>query len=444
MLARGHTEAAFHPLQRRVRIRLGVVVLDIEDVGALVPGIGCGVSDLPCQRLQGRQVSPAFNVEHVSLLAGPDVVIGTVVAERGDDVGPGCQLVRVPAEQQRQVAVECLAQDDLGVRDENDLGVVALCNIAQKHIGLPLAKNLQVRVRFVNQQDAARVRVQVGEDEKHLLKASTRKGDVQRSTYFGLMVEEVDRSTPRLGGVLQPNVKQTLHQLLYSRPGRTVIPEDHKAQVAQHLGRLPLTQQDIHPAGLNDRLLGLDARHRVQQSHIEARRRLDEFGHVQSRLVGRTVDEFVAVAAEPHGYRLDPVVVKYAEGDLERDVLAAGSDDHVVPVVACAPHRNRNDSQPVEAGGGALRGRRLAFAIEPRLHRLRPESDRLQRRRLAAVVGADQDRRMVELNARPVTKPLEVADFEVVEVPHLPPPRAPRISRFLSANSTSSSSSSSS
>ena len=145
------------------------------------------------------------------------------------------------------------------MRDENDLGVVALCNIAQKHIGLPLAKNLQVRIRFVDQQDAARVRVQVGEYEKHLLKASTRKGDVQRSTYFGLMVEEIDRSTSRLGGIFQVHSEQTVHQLLYLRPGITVLAEDHQTQVAQHLGRLPLTQQDIHPTGLNDRLLGLDA-----------------------------------------------------------------------------------------------------------------------------------------------------------------------------------------
>ena len=256
------------------------------------------------------------------------------------------------------------------MRDQDDLGFVSCRHVAKEHIRLPLAQDLQVRVRFVDQKDAAGVRVQICEHQKHLLKAPAGKRDVHWSADAGLSVKQVDRPTPGLGGVTQLHGEETVHQLDDSRPGRWVLSQHHQAQVAQHLSRLTLPQQDVDPAGLNNRLLGLDARHRVQQPNVEAGRRLDELGRLQCRLVGCAVHQLVALAAEAHGHRLDLVVMQHAEGDFQRDVLRSGSHRHVVPVVAGAPHRHGGDTKPVETGRSTLPGWLLPFTVKPRPHRL--------------------------------------------------------------------------
>ena len=180
VLVRAETEALLDALEFGVPVRFGVVVLDVVHVRVVVPCVGGRMLQLRSQRPQHGQVRSPLDVEDISPLPCPDVVLGAVVPQRCDDFLPGRQLVRPPGEEQRQVAVEGLVQDDLGVGDQNDLGAGARGFVPQEHVRLSLAKDLQVRVRFVDQKDAPGMRVQMGEDQKHLLKAPAGQGDVHR------------------------------------------------------------------------------------------------------------------------------------------------------------------------------------------------------------------------------------------------------------------------
>lgn len=139
---------------------------------------------------------------------------------------------------------------------------------------------------------------------------------------------------------------------------------------------------------------------------------------LQRAFVRGAVDQVVALVAEAHGDRLDPALVQHADRDQERYVPVSGSNVRVVPEVARALHGGRDDAQPVERGRGALPGRRLALVAVPGCDRLRPERDGLHGGGLAAIVGTDEHRRMVQLDALPVAEALEVLDLQVVEQSH--------------------------
>ena len=54
----------------------------------------------------------------------------------------------------------------------------------------------------------------------------------------------------------------------------------------------------------------------------------------------------------------------------------------------------------------------------PGLDGLRPERNRLNGRRFSAIVWADENGRMIELDSLCISKSLEILDFQVVQQSH--------------------------
>ena len=273
-------------------------------------------------------------------------------------------------------------------------------------------------VGLVDEEDAAAMGVQVGEDEQHLLEAAPGQSHVEPLAHMGLTVEQVDGAAGGLLGIRQLHPEQALHQARDPLPVLGGLAEHHEAKVAEHLGRLPLAEQHVDASGLEEGLLRLDARHRVQQLDIDAGRPLDEFRSGEGGLVRGAVDQLVPLVAEPHGHGLDLVLVEDPEGDLQLDVAVARANGGVVPEVPGPLHGDRDDVEPVEPGRRPLPGRRLALEVEPGADGLGPEGDGLDGRGLAAVVGADEDGRVVQLDPLLVAETLEVPDLQPVQQSH--------------------------
>ena len=101
---------------------------------------------------------------------------------------------------------ECFCEDDLGVGDEDDLRSGLGGQFAEQDIDLALSQDFEVGIRFIYEQDAARMRMEVGEDQQHLLEAPPGERDVERSLGTFLLVLQLDAAAGRLswGGEFSP------------------------------------------------------------------------------------------------------------------------------------------------------------------------------------------------------------------------------------------------
>ena len=331
------------------------------------------------------------------------------------DVVLARQVVGLPVQQQGQVAVQCLVQDHLRVRHHHHLRAVLGRSVAQQHIDLLLSQDFQMGVWLIHQQHTSLVGVEVGKDQQHLLKAAPRRGNVERHFHARLPVHQFDTAARRFARWGQLDVEQPVHQPRQALPVRRRLALHHQAEVAQDLRCLPLTQQHVDAAGLQQRLLGLQARHGVQQFHLDARRMRNQFHVFGGRSIGRAVHQFVTVVAESHLQRHHLALEFDPDRDDQGDVFAAMPNMGVVPEEPGAAHRNGHDVQAIQWGGGALLGRRFLANVVPCTYCLRPQGQRLNRAGLAAVVGPDQHRRMVQFNTLTLAKALEVLDLDVVQ-----------------------------
>ena len=311
--------------------------------------------------------------------------------------------------------------------DQDDLRLVPGGDVPEQDVHLPLPEDFEMGVRLVDQKHRVPVGVEIGEDQEQLLQPAPGGGYFKRRLHVGLTVEQIDTAARRRSWSSQRNGEQPLHQLDDLLPVASGVLKDQQTQIAQYLGGLTLPQQHVDAAGLDDGFFGLQARHRIEQMHVQRGRGPDDAESLQSRLVRRAIDQVLALIAKPHGHRLHRIPMLHADRDQDRNVAIAGPNRGVVPEVAGTLNRNGDDVQPVEGGGGPFLGPGLPLRLEPGLDRLRPQRDRLDRRRLAAVVGPDQHRRMIELDALQVAEVLEVPDLQVVQQSHsrcLPPPAA--------------------
>jgi len=94
--------------------------------------------------------------------------------------------------------------------------------------------------------------------------------------------------------------------------------------------------------------------------------------------------------------------------------MLSGSDIGVVPKETRALNRNGNDAETIKSRRRAFLGGRFLARVMPSLDGLRPERKRLNHACLAAIVGADQHGRVIQLNPLLVLKPFEVLKFNVV------------------------------
>ena len=154
-------------------------------------------------------------------------------------------------------------ENDLRMRNQHDLRLVARRDFPQQYVNLFLTKNLEMRIRFVDKQYASRMRVEIREDQKHLLEAASGKGQVEGFFRIGLSIMQIDASPRILGRISKFDGKRPVHQLLYPFPVIGRLPEHEEAQVAKHLGRLTLPQERVDAAGLKNGFVRFKAGHRV-------------------------------------------------------------------------------------------------------------------------------------------------------------------------------------
>ena len=273
-------------------------------------------------------------------------------------------------------------------------------------------------VRLVDQEHRVPMRIEVGEDQEQLLQPAAGDRHFQRLSYLRLTVEEGYAAVGRGGGIAQFNREQPPDQTDDLLPVFRGVLQDQQTQVPQYLRGLAPSQQVVDAAGLEDRLVGLQSRHRIEQMHAQSGRRRDGVGILQRDFIRRAVDQLLALIAKPHGHRLDAVAALHSDRDQDRNIPVAGTNGGIVPEVPRTLHRNGDDVQAVERRCGSLLRPGSALGFIPGSDRLRPQRDRLDRGRLAAVVRPDQHRGVIELDALSCAEVLEVPDFQVVQQSH--------------------------
>ena len=274
-------------------------------------------------------------------------MLGPEVPQRVEDLSLPAQILRFSRKQEGESIITRFSVYDLGMGCDDDLRVVLGGDLTQQGVDLLLTKNLEVGVRLVDQQDAAGVRVDVCEDEEHLLKAAAGEGDFERLPYFGLPVVERDAASHRFGGIVKVDRKQAIHQPHDTSPCVRVVAVHHEAEVAEHLGSLSLAEEHIDPTRLQQRFLDIDSGHRVQQPHVDPGGGLNGTQVRQRRFVRRAIDHFRTRVAEAHRDGTDGALVQHTECDLHHDVRAPGPNHGVMPEVARERHGHGDDAQPV-------------------------------------------------------------------------------------------------
>ena len=307
----------------------------------------------------------------------------------------------------------------------------------QQDIDLPLPEDFQVGVGLVDQEHRVSVRIEVGEDQEQLLQPAAGDRHFQRLFHGRLTVEEGYAAAGGLRGIAQFDREQPPDQARDFLPVVPGVLKDQQTQIPQYLRGLALSQQDVDAAGLEDRLVGLQPRHRIEQMDAQSGRRGDGVGISQRDFIRRAVDQILALIAKPHGHRLDAVAALNSDRDQDRNIPVAGTNGGVVPEVPRALHRNGDDVQAVERRCGSLLRPGSAFGFVPGSDRLRPQRDRLDGGRLAAVVRPDQHRRVIELDALSRAEVLEVPDLQVVQQSHreTSPVRVAAVDRSTSTSS---------
>ena len=127
----------------------------------------------PGERLQDAEVGRAFDVEHPAGLFRLIVLIERDVPERLQNLAPAVvDAVRHADEGHHHVAAGGLVEQHLGVAGGDDLTAAFARHLGEQAVDLALAENLQVRVRLVQQQHRARIRVHVRQQQQRLLQAA--------------------------------------------------------------------------------------------------------------------------------------------------------------------------------------------------------------------------------------------------------------------------------
>jgi len=98
-----------------------------------------------------------------------------------------------------------------------------------------------MRIGFIDQKHTLLVRVEIGEDEEHLLESAAGRRNVQHSFYAGLLIVQQDRPPRGFLRGLQCGLKEPMHQLNNTHPvvGRAF--GHHETEVAQDFGGAALT-----------------------------------------------------------------------------------------------------------------------------------------------------------------------------------------------------------
>ena len=131
------------------------------------------VAQPPGKGLQDAEIGRSFDIEHPAGLLRLIVLVERDVPERLQHLTAAVvDAVRMADKGHDHVAARGLVEQHLGVTGGDDLTAALARHFGEQTVDLALAENLQVRVRLVQQQNGARIRVHVRQQQQRLLQAA--------------------------------------------------------------------------------------------------------------------------------------------------------------------------------------------------------------------------------------------------------------------------------
>ena len=155
--------------------RRAPLVPDIMHEGPLERLDRCLVAETFGESLQYRQIRRAFEIKNPFCLLGLVILIEPDIAERLSDLASAtCDPVWLPNERDNQIPTGGFIEKHLRMTRRDDLVAAFQGHLGDQLIGLALAKDLQMCVGFVQQNDRAGIGVHIRQDEQRLLQSLVR------------------------------------------------------------------------------------------------------------------------------------------------------------------------------------------------------------------------------------------------------------------------------
>ena len=393
------------------------------------------VAQTPGEGLEDREIRRPFEVQHPTHHLRLEILVETDPRERlGDLAAAIVDPVRLAHEGDHRVGAGGFREQHLGVAGGHDLAAARFGQLADEGVDLTLAEDLQVGVRLVEQQDGARVRVQVGEEEKGLLESPAAGGEVEPDAPLPVAHRDL-AALLDVERLIQLDAEEPLDPFRQVGPGVGAVAVDSKAQVAQHLGRAALADADVDRTRVEAGFRRRHARHRRQVGdlhrpgllrHRHPQRRRTPFEPQRPAVEGllvRVVELEPAPPPAPCAGRDRTAGRRPLHQHVDADVVGALPPVHRadVPGMQVAPQQirvgdgYRHQVAAVDRHARALLGRLAARPpFEPPPQADVPQRQRLHRRGLARVVRADQHDGAAQFDLD-LLEALEVADRELGE-----------------------------
>ena len=134
------------------------------------------------------------------------------------------------------------------MRSNDNLATSLVGNILQNHKHLLLSQNLKMCIRLVNHEDPSFVRIEVRQNQQHLLHPAPGKNEFQIFAHIELPICQRKR-TARLivSRLTQTIAEHTLHDFANTLPIVLGSLPNLVAKIAQDLCCLTLSQQNVDP-----------------------------------------------------------------------------------------------------------------------------------------------------------------------------------------------------
>ena len=211
-----------------------------------------------------RSVDPS-DIEHPAGLLRLIVLVERDVPQRLQHLTAAIvDAVRLADKGHDHVAARGLVEQHLGVTGGDDLTAAFARHFSEQTVDLALAENLQVRVRLVQQQNGARIRVHVRQQQQRLLQAAAGGRQVEPDAPLAIGHHDLAARSdvPR---EIELSAEQTPNMHHQSVPWRRVLVVDLQAEIAQHLGGTAFADADVDGTTVQTRLRGGQPRHRRQE-----------------------------------------------------------------------------------------------------------------------------------------------------------------------------------
>ena len=371
---------------------------------------GGGVANAPRQRAQHRQLGRVPQVERPAGLVGQGIVLESDLAQRLQDLAAAVVHTVGPADEgDHGVPVHGFMQQHLGVAGDHDLAAVGVGHLAQQLVGVTLAQDFEVGVGLVQQQHGARVGIQVGQQQQRLLQPASGGGEIEGNATLAIRHHDF-AAFDQVAGWQELNPEQELHTAGELPPPVFRRLADPVAQVAQHLGGAALADAHVDRAGVEAGLGGRQSRQRRQQGDAHPLRlhrnlhprpglaRVQAHRPAVERLLVGVVELQAAAPGAPLAHAVDDDLDTDAAGAALAPRRAYVPHPQIAPQQVRLRYRKRDQVAPVHGYAGThLRHFPVALLV-PALQPHVPQRERLQRRGLARVVGADEDHRVAQLD----------------------------------------------